>query len=118
MAQLFRAFLLKALSGWDHETALVEYLQQCPSLRDKLGFETLPSQSTLWRTWNHRFTTDLQETIQQAARTILVKTEIDGVDVPRSPPRKFDRLDEDDEDTTLDDQVVLSKADEVTEEIQ
>lgn len=41
-----------------------------------------------------------------------------GVDVPWSPQRKFDRLDEDDEDTTLDDQEVLSKADEMVEEIQ
>jgi hypothetical protein len=28
MGQLFRAFLLKELHGWAHETALIEYLQQ------------------------------------------------------------------------------------------
>lgn len=118
MDELFRAFLLKALHGWDHETALVEYLHQCPSLGEHFGFETLPDQSTLWRTWHQRFTTELQETIQKAARTILVKAEMAGVDVPRSPPRKLDRPDEDGKDTALDHQEVLSKADGVTEEIQ
>ncbi|ADQ69445.1 transposase family protein (plasmid) [Halogeometricum borinquense DSM 11551] len=118
MAQLFRAFLLKALHGWSHETALVEYLQQRPSLGEQLGSETLPDQSTLWRTWNQRFTTEVQETIQKAAQTILVKAEMAGVDVPRSPPRTINRLDENDEDTALNDQEVLSKTDKVVEEIQ
>jgi hypothetical protein len=47
MGQLLRAFLVKELHGWDHETALVEYIQRQPSLRRDLGFETIPDQSTL-----------------------------------------------------------------------
>ena len=49
MEQLFRTFLLKELHGWAHETALVEYLRQCPSLRRQLGFASVPDQSTFWR---------------------------------------------------------------------
>jgi hypothetical protein len=33
MEQLFRAFLIKALHGWVHETALVRYLENYPDLR-------------------------------------------------------------------------------------
>lgn len=68
MGQLLRAFLVKELHGWDHETALVEYLQRQPSLRRDLGFETVPDQSTLWRSWHQRFTADLRETVEKAAR--------------------------------------------------
>ena len=49
MTQLLRAFLLKELHGWSHETALVESLQQHPSLRQNLEFDAVPHQSTLWR---------------------------------------------------------------------
>lgn len=40
-----------------------------------------------------------------------------GVAVPRSPKRKFDRL-EDDEEDALDERTILSKADDVADEIQ
>jgi hypothetical protein len=60
MQALFRVFLLKECHGWDHETALVEYLTQHPGLCDRFGLDTVPNQSTLWRSWHHRFTTDLQ----------------------------------------------------------
>lgn len=52
MSQLFRVFLLETLHGWDHETALLEYLDQQPELCEELGFETIPDQSTLWRNWH------------------------------------------------------------------
>jgi hypothetical protein len=42
-------FVLKRLSRWEHETALVEYLDQHPTLVRQLGFNSLPDQSTLWR---------------------------------------------------------------------
>ncbi|WP_394349680.1 transposase [Natrinema versiforme] len=56
MVSLFRVFMLKDCYGWDHETALVEYLNRYPVLCDQLGLETVPDQSTLWRSWNKRFT--------------------------------------------------------------
>ena len=54
MDTLFRVFLLKQLQGWDYETALVKYLDQRPSLCQQLGLNTIPDQSTLWRSWQYR----------------------------------------------------------------
>ena len=84
MEQLFRVFLIKALHGWAHETALVTHLEAHPSLRQRLEFQTVPDQSTLWRTWQYRFTSELREFIAAAARTILVKAEAAGVAVPEA----------------------------------
>jgi len=52
METLFRVFVLKELHGWDYETALVEYLGRHPALCEHLGLETVPDQSTLWRSWH------------------------------------------------------------------
>lgn len=95
MAQLFRVFLLKELHGWTHETALIEYLERCPVLTKRLGFDSLPDQSTLWRSWHKRFTVGLRETVETAARTILIKTQNAGVAVPREPNRKLQHQDND-----------------------
>lgn len=114
--QLVRLFLLKELHGWNHETALVSYLERRPALCRQLSFETTPDQSTLWRTWHRRFSIDLQETIQECAQTILTQAERAGVDVPRSPQRGH-HPDADDE-SSLSEQARLSKADDVTNELQ
>ena len=37
MATLFRLFVLKELHGWDHETALVEYLKRQSDICEQLG---------------------------------------------------------------------------------
>jgi len=87
MEALFRVFILKELHGWDHETALVEYLERRPALCDYLSLETVPDQSTLWRSWHKRFTGGLRETVQNAARTILIKAQNAGVAIPRDPER-------------------------------
>ena len=100
MDALFRGFLLKELYGWDYETALCSYLADRPSLRRRLGFETVPDQSTLWRSWHYRFTSDLRECIETAARTILFKASDAGVSVPRTPPRTIPRRQTDDDETT------------------
>lgn len=52
MVTLFRVFVLEEPHGWDHETALVKYLEHRPELCERLGFEMVPDQSTLWRSWN------------------------------------------------------------------
>lgn len=103
MESLFQIFLLKELHGWTHETALVDYLRETSSVRRQLSFESLPDQSTLWRTWNERFTADLRETIQTAARTILLKASDAGVTVPREPDRAFQEADE---EPSLDNQTI------------
>uniref|UniRef100_UPI0009B5C4B1 transposase n=1 Tax=Halococcus morrhuae TaxID=2250 RepID=UPI0009B5C4B1 len=89
MEQLVRTFLLKELHSWEHESALVEYLHQHPRLCGYLNFESVPDQSTLWRTWHQRFTPDLRETIETAARSILIQADRTDVSVPREPPERY-----------------------------
>jgi len=113
MRTLVRSFLLKEVHGWDHESALVAYLERSPNVRQQLGFETVPDQSTLWRTWHRRFPTILQETIQKGSRAILIKAEDEGVSIPRKPSRQFRNGDSDDEKNPTD-QLVLDLAEEIT----
>jgi hypothetical protein len=117
MDTLFRVFVLKELHGWQHETALLEYLDSHPELCERLRSESAPNQSTLWRTWNQRFTRDLRETIQKAARTILIKAQNAGVAVPCEPERNL--LDRGDDATESDpnDQALLDKAGKITDHI-
>jgi IS4 transposase len=117
LGQLFRAFLLKEIHGWTYETALVEYLHKHPSLRQELGFGTVPDQSTLWRSWHNRFTPELRETVETAARTILIKAQNAGVSVPRDPERNVHRLEGNDEDSTPDDQTILRQAELITDHV-
>jgi hypothetical protein len=46
MDTLFRVFVLKELHGWEHETALVDYLGTRPELCEQLGFEANPLPAT------------------------------------------------------------------------
>ena len=117
METLFRLFLLKELYDWDHETALVEYLTKHPDLCDQFGLESVPDQSTLWRSWHHRFTTELQDTVETAARTILIKAQNAGVSVPREPERQSRRHHDENEESDPDDQTVLEQAETVTEHV-
>ncbi len=89
MRTLVRLSLLKEVHGWEHETSLVEYLERYPNVRQQIDFETVPDQSTLWRTWHRRLPTTLRETIQKGARAILIKAEDEGVSIPRKPSRQF-----------------------------
>ena len=117
METLFRLFLLKECHGWDHETALVEYLTQHPDFREQIGLESVPNQSTLWRSWHHRFTADLQDIIRTAARTILIKAQNAGVTVPRDPERQSRRHGDENTEPDPDDQTILNQAETVTERV-
>jgi len=117
MDTLFRVFVLKELHGWAHETAVVDYLDRFSDVRDRLGLEIVPDQSTLWRSWNNRFTANLRETVETAARTILVKAQSAGVSAPRDPERKLCYLDSDDEDSSPDEQRVLERAEMITDHV-
>jgi len=117
METLFRLFMLKECHGWDYETALVEYLTQHPDLCDQLGLESVPNQSTLWRSWHHRFTADLQDTVETAARTILIKAQNAGVSVPREPERQSRRHGGESPKSDPNDQTVLEQAKTVTENV-
>ncbi len=117
METLFRVFVLKEIHGWDHETALVEYLSQRPALCEQLGLETVPDQSTLWRSWHRRFTADLQETVETAARTILIKAQNAGVAVPRGPNRTLRYHDDGSGESDPDTQAILEQAEELTDHV-
>lgn len=117
MHTLFRVFILKKLPGWEHETTSVGYLANSPVVCDRLGLEAVPDQSTLWRSWNNRFTTDLRETVETAARTILIKAQNAGVSVPRDPERKLCYRNSDDEDSIQDEQRVLVRAETITDNV-
>ena len=117
MPLLFRMFVLKELHGWDHETALVEYLDRHPELCEQLGVESIPDQSTLWRSWHTRFTEDLRETIETAARTILINAQNAGVPVPREPDRTLRHYDTESEEPDPDNGTVLDQASEITNHI-
>ena len=117
MPGLFRLFLLKELHGWNHETALVEYLDHCPEFCEQLDFETVPDQSTLWRSWHKRFTADLRETVETAARTILIKAQNAGVAVPRHPERTLRHHDDESKEEDPNDQTILEQAAKVTDHV-
>ncbi|KOX93183.1 transposase [Haloarcula rubripromontorii] len=116
MDTLFRVFVLKELHGWKHETSLVEYLDGHPGLCGRLEFGMVPDQSTLWRSWNERFTRDLRETVQKAARTILIKAQNADVAVPREPERNS-RQGHDAADSNPDDQAILNKTGTITKHV-
>jgi IS4 transposase len=118
MAQLFRLFLLKELHGWTHETALLTYLIHSPELCEQLSIETVPNQSTLWRSWHERFTTELRETIEAAARIILIKAQNAGVAVPREPERQPPFHGDKQEESDPDNQAILDEAASITDHIR
>jgi len=117
METLFRLFLLKECHGWDHETALVEYLTQHPNFCEQIGLESVPNQSTLWRSWHKRFTAGLQDTVETAARTILIKAQNAGVTVPCEPERRSRRHGDGTTESNPDNQAVLEQAETVSEQV-
>ena len=117
MDTLFRMFVLKELHGWEHETELLEYLESRTTLCERLELGTVPDQSTLWRTWNKRFTRDLRETVRTAARTILIKAENADIAVPREPDRNLPTRGHDAAEPDPDDQAILDKTGTITKHV-
>lgn len=110
MDTLFRVFVLKELHGWEHETPLREYLESQPKFCESLGLETLPNQSTPWHSWHMRFTDDLRETVQKAARMILIKAQNADVPVPRKLERPLPRRGEDADESAPGNRSILDNA--------
>ncbi|MFA9518435.1 transposase [Halopenitus sp. H-Gu1] len=117
MPQLFRAFVLKEIHGWSHETALVEYLRQHPGPRHSLGFDSVPDQSTLWRSWNQRFSADLRGAVERTARTILSNAQNAGVAIPRDPEPKLQYHNDESSATDPDEQTVLEETAKLTDHV-
>jgi putative transposase len=110
MPLLVRACLLKEINGWD-ETALYDHLRAHPSLRQSLGFETLPNQSTFWRAWNERFSEELRNGVQECADAIVVAAR--ACEVPLPDRIGTDGADESEADSLPKHQLVAEKTDEV-----
>jgi hypothetical protein len=108
---------LKELHGWEHETELLDYLDSHPALRERLELETVPDQSTLWRRWNERFTRDIRETVQKAARAIHIKVQNADVAVPREPERNLPDRGHNATGSDPDDQALLDKAGRSTDHV-
>ena len=117
MDTLFRVFVLKELYGWNHETELADYLCRSPELREELGLERVPNQSTLWRSWHKRFTSDLRETAETAAQTILITAQNEGVAVPRHPERKPPQREDDGRESDPDNRAVLEQAEQIVDHV-
>jgi IS4 transposase len=117
MDTLVRVFLLKELHGWEHETALVEYLNHHSELCDQLNLDAVPDQSTLWRSWHTRFTDKLRKTVQKAARTILIKAQNADITVPREPERTLPRRGDGADESAIYNRAILDKAEKVTEHV-
>ena len=81
MAIHVRAFLLKELNDWD-ETVLHDHLRANPSLRQNLGFESIPNQSTFWRAWNERFSAELRDVVRDCADSIIMAAHACEVSLP------------------------------------
>ena len=110
MALLMRAFILKEINNWD-ETALHDHLRAHPSLRQDLGFETLPDQSTFWRAWNERFSAELRDAVEECADAIVMAAR--ACEVPLPDRIGTDRADESESDDCPEHQLVAEKTDEV-----
>ncbi|WP_425293291.1 transposase [Halobacterium rubrum] len=117
MDTLFRVFVLKELHGWEHETALIDYLETRSELCEQLGFETVPDQSTLWRSWHERFSGDLRETVKTAARAVLIKAQNAGVETPREPARTLRYPGSESGESDPDDQTTLEQAEKITDHV-
>ena len=110
MALLVRACLLKEINGWD-ETAFHDHLRVNPTLRQDLGFESLPDQSTLWRGWNERFSEELRDAVQECAGAIVRAAR--ACEVPLPDRIGSGEADEPDADDPPEHQLVAEKTDEV-----
>ena len=117
MDSLFRVFVLKEIHGWNHETALVEYLDSHPELCKQLEFEAVPNQSTLWRSWHERFTADLRETIEATAQTILITAQNEGATVPRHPERRPPQRENEGRESDPDDRAVLERVEQIIDHV-
>ena len=110
MAVHVRAALLKEINDWD-ETALHDHLRAHPSLRQALGFETLPNQSTFWRAWHERFSADLRDAVQECADSIVTAARACEVSLPDRI--ETTRTDGSDADRRPEHQIIAEKTDEV-----
>lgn len=79
---IVRALLLKHVLGLDSDSALRRELRSNPYLLGRLGFDTVPNQSTLWRAQNRRFGDELLGALRAAGRELADAARSHGLDAP------------------------------------
>lgn len=92
-----RLHLIRLYQNWDHETALCQYLDAEPSLRDALGIETCPDQSTLYTAWNDRFPEEYRDDLRDTVEKVVSVARVHDVSVPE---RAFTTEQPDDDDAS------------------
>lgn len=93
-----RLHLVRLYHNWDHETALCRYLDAEPSLRDALGIEAYPDQSTLYTAWHDRFTGEYRDDLRKTVEKVVSVARAHDVAVPE---RAFTVEQPDADDTDL-----------------
>ncbi|MFC4551051.1 MULTISPECIES: transposase [Halorussus] len=97
---ILRAVMLKHVLGLDSVSTLRRRLRSDPYLLGRLGFNSVPNQSTLWRAQNRRFSSELRESLRDASREISDVARTHGLDAP-GPVGHDDRDDGDCRDGRL-----------------
>lgn len=87
---IVRALLLKHVLGLSSDAALRRQLRSDPYLLGRLGFDTVPNQSTFWRARNRRFDAELLAALRDAARELAAVAQDHGLDAP-GPVERDDR---------------------------
>jgi len=88
---LLRAHVLRLVKGWKNETALKTHLRRNPMLVGQLGFDSIPSQSTLWKAWNERLSERHQEALRDAAQVLVDVARQHGMAAPERVFQPDDR---------------------------
>ncbi|MEZ3115269.1 transposase [Halobaculum sp. MBLA0147] len=106
--------LLGHALGIDGNHDLRRRLQRDPVLLGQLGFDTVPSSTTIWRIRTKRFDGELYDAVREAAHQIATECRENGLDAPG--PTQPTREPTDDRDGRLGSQSpVLAEADRVTD---
>lgn len=77
---LVRALLYNHAHGWQNDCCLHRALRHDPYLLGRLGFNTVPDQSTLWRVQHNQFSSDLLATLEDATVDVVERTPVDAPD--------------------------------------
>jgi IS4 transposase len=102
---LLKAHIPRIVKGWSGEKALHDCLEDKPALVDDLGlYESLPSQTTLWRVWNKGRLSDTHKhvltTIAQVLVDVAREHDVPAPDEVLHPAPGFDAPDSVEQDDT------------------
>jgi putative transposase len=79
---MVRTLLYNYPHGWQNDSRLHRALRHDPYLLGRLGFDTVPDQSTLWRVQHKQFSGELLQTLRAAAAELAAVARDHGYDLP------------------------------------